>query len=115
MTCRSTACAVSTDHGPADGYHLAPSLALRREAFGGIAYSYATRRLRLIRSPFAVEVALRLDAGASVADVSDWIAAGDPGRRPEGVRRAASAIEQLVAAGILVPAGDPARGAPSLP
>ncbi len=115
MTCRSTACAVSTDHGPADGYRLAPSLALRREAFGGIAYSYATRRLRLIWSPLGVEVALLLNEGASVADVSDWLAAGDTGRGPQGARLLASAIEQLVAAGILVPAEGPAPAAPSLP
>jgi len=45
---------------------LAPGIALRREPFGGIAYSYGTRRLQLIRSPEAVDVALRLDGGATL-------------------------------------------------
>lgn len=52
------------------GPGLAPGIALRREAFGGLAYSYDTRRLQLIRSPEAVELALRLDAGASLEELA---------------------------------------------
>ena len=37
-------------------YRLGPSIALRREPFGAIAYSYETRRLQLVRSRLAVEV-----------------------------------------------------------
>lgn len=72
------------------GYRLAPGMALRREAFGGIAYSYADRRLQTIRSPRAVEVALRLDAGES----ADAIAA-DVGGDVQPI------IDRLVAAGVL--------------
>lgn len=100
-TCRSTGCVVSIDAGPAVGYRLAPALALRREDFGGIAYSYKTRRLRVVRSAVAVEVALRLDAGSCIADICDWLAARHPGH--EGGRIVAGAIERLMEAGILVP------------
>jgi len=49
---------------------LAPGIALRREPFGGIAYSYRSRRLQMIRSPEAVELALRLDEGATLAQLA---------------------------------------------
>lgn len=86
--------------GPA--YRLGPSIALRREPFGAIAYSYETRRLQLVRSRLAVEVAVRLDAGESVTEVVAWLARGDELRREPAQTRVAAAIESLVATGVLV-------------
>jgi putative mycofactocin binding protein MftB len=71
-------------------YRLAPGMALRREPFGGIAYSYADRRLQTIRSVQAVEVALRLDAGETREAV-----AADLGTSVDHI------VERLVRAGVL--------------
>lgn len=81
---------------------LAPGIALRREPFGGLAYSYHTRRLQLIRSPEAVELALRLDAGDGIEQLAQESVAR--GRDPDAatacarLRRTADA---LTARGIL--------------
>lgn len=71
-------------------YRLAPGLALRREPFGGIAYSYDTRSLRTIRSVRAVDVALRLDAGETPEGI-----AADLGGDVQPL------IDRLVQAGVL--------------
>lgn len=86
--------------GPA--YRLGPSIALRREPFGAIAYSYETRRLQLVRSRLAVEVAVRLDAGETVTEVVAWLARGDEQRRGQASALVAAAIEGLVTSGVLV-------------
>lgn len=83
-------------------YRLGPSIALRREPFGAIAYSYETRRLQMVRSRLAVEVAVRLDEGESVTDVVAWLARGDEQRRGPAETQVAAAIDGLVAAGVLV-------------
>jgi len=72
------------------GYRLAPGMALRREPFGGIAYSYSDRRLQTIRSARAVEVALRLDAGETAEGI-----AADLGGDVQPL------IDRLVQAGVL--------------
>ena len=92
-------------------YRLDPSTSLRREPFGGIAYSYATCRLQVIQSRLAVEVATRLDAGATVSEVVAWLARGDASRRAAATRQVATAIEGLVTSGVLVAATDAARPA----
>lgn len=67
---------------------LADGMSLRREPFGGIAYSHRTRDLYMIRSPEAVDVALRLDAGATLDQLaSESVAAGrDRSRRVARLR-----------------------------
>ena len=87
-------------------YRLGPSTALRREPFGAIAYSYATRRLQVIQSRLAVEVAVRLDAGATVSEVVEWLARSDDSRLAAATRQVATAIDGLVASGVLVQASD---------
>ena len=86
--------------GPA--YRLGPSIALRREPFGAIAYSYETRRMQLIRSRLAVEVAVRLNAGESETELVAWLAGGDEQRRGPASALVATAIEGLVTSGVLV-------------
>lgn len=87
-------------------YRLGPSIALRREPFGAIAYSYETRRLQMVRSRLAVEVAIRLNAGESVTEVVAWLARGDELRRGPAQTRVVATIEGLVATGILVAVSD---------
>jgi hypothetical protein len=61
----------------------------------------------VIRSSLAVEVALRLERRQSVADVVDWLVASEGKSRTAATRSATTAIDRLVAVGVLIPADDP--------
>jgi putative mycofactocin binding protein MftB len=85
-------------------YRLAPATSLRREQFGGLAYSHLTRRLQIIESRLAVEVAVRLDRGATVADLVAWLARGEAARQAAAELQVAAAVRELVSGGVLVEA-----------
>jgi putative mycofactocin binding protein MftB len=46
---------------------------VRREPFGGLVYSFETRRLRVVRSRPAIEVLIRAGAGESLDAVGAWL------------------------------------------
>ena len=87
---------------PATRLRLAPGVSLRRERFGGLAYFHRTRRLRVIQSKLALEVADRLNRGGTVREVVTWLDGGEEGRRAAAERQVLVAVEQLIAAGVLV-------------
>lgn len=81
---------------PAGAWELSPSVALRPEAFGALAYDFTTRKLTFLKSPVLVEVVRRL---ADADDVDAALAAA-------GVRDAQrtaylGALEKLAADGII--------------
>ena len=83
-------------------YRLAKGTALRREAFGGIAYSHVTRRLSLIYSVLAVDVALLLDEGSPLDEVIRYVAAIPGGAVITSELEIRRAVGCLAASGILV-------------
>jgi putative mycofactocin binding protein MftB len=110
--CVLTACAgsIRTDSGVGSRYRLTPGTSLRREAFGGISYSHATRRLRLVHSTLAVDIALMLDDGNTLDSL---ILDSTAIRSPSGSiseREIRLAVGALVTAGILVDLGEPVPG-----
>jgi putative mycofactocin binding protein MftB len=52
---------------PAAAWRLSPSVALRREPFGALAYDFGTRRLSFLKAPGLVKVVELLDATSSAA------------------------------------------------
>ncbi len=52
---------------------LNPGTTVRREPFGGLVYSFQTRRLRVVRSRPAIEVLIRAGAGESLDEVGAWL------------------------------------------
>ena len=75
---------------------------MRREKFGGAAYSQITRRLQVIESGLAFEVAARLDRGETVEGIAAWLARGDSAIQAAAERQVAAALDSLLASGILV-------------
>jgi len=64
-----------------DRYRLHPSVSLRPERFGALAYSFDTRKLSFLKHPDLVRVVELLDGDRTVGQVLE--AAGvEPGRRP---------------------------------
>ena len=108
--CLSTACAVSIDSSgagvdPATWLGLAPGISLRREWFGGLAYCHRTRRLQVIQSKLALQVADRLKSGGTVREVVAWLNGGDDRGRAAAERQVLLAVERLIAVGVLVQVG----------
>ncbi|GAA1421282.1 mycofactocin biosynthesis chaperone MftB [Streptomyces thermospinosisporus] len=77
-------------------YRLSPSVALRPEPFGALAYHFGNRRLSFLKAPELLGLVQRLDGRTSVRDVL----AGVPERRREAFRRA---LASLAAADMIVP------------
>ncbi|MDQ1006203.1 putative mycofactocin binding protein MftB [Streptomyces sp. V4I23] len=77
-------------------YRLNPSVALRPEPFGALAYHFGNRRLSFLKAPELVELVRGLDRHHSVGDAL----AGVP-----DVRRGAflSALASLAAADMIIP------------
>jgi mycofactocin biosynthesis protein MftB len=71
-------------------YRLSPSVALRPEPFGALAYHFGNRRLTFLKTPLMVEVVRLLDAHNSVADALS--AAGVPATQHERYAAALSAL-----------------------
>jgi putative mycofactocin binding protein MftB len=70
----TTEAAPMPDAGPTDRHAiLSPGTTVRREPFGGLVYSFHTRRLRVVRSRSAVEVVIRVDAGEPPEDIAAWL------------------------------------------
>jgi mycofactocin biosynthesis protein MftB len=71
-------------------YRLSPSVALRPEPFGALAYHFGNRRLTFLKTPLMVEVVRLLDAHNSVADALS--AAGVPAAQHARYAAALSAL-----------------------
>ena len=101
----STGCAESTEGpfaiAPVQYYRFRDGLRLRRESFGGIAYSYDSRRLSFIYSRLAVEVAFVLAEGLSLEEVTGRFGVSRGGQTiADEIQRA---VDQLVGSGVLEP------------
>ncbi|MDL2079768.1 mycofactocin biosynthesis chaperone MftB [Streptomyces sp. GXMU-J15] len=77
-------------------YRLSPSVALRPEPFGALAYHFGNRRLSFLKAPELVELVRELDRHPSVGHAL----AGVPGARRAVFRRA---LASLAAADMIVP------------
>jgi putative mycofactocin binding protein MftB len=88
------ACAGSTDPArPIDlsrPYELDPSVALREEPFGALAYHYGNRRLNFLRSPELVRIVRSLSEHDSLADA--LTTAGVGGSRRQGYESALATL-----------------------
>lgn len=62
-------------------YRLDPSVSLRPERFGALAYSFDTRKLSFLKHPDLVALVEALDGRRSVAAAMDHVGV-DPARRP---------------------------------
>jgi putative mycofactocin binding protein MftB len=57
---------LTTVFDPSQPYALDPSVAIRPEPFGGLAYHYGNRRLTFLRDPLLVELVRDLERHPSV-------------------------------------------------
>lgn len=81
---------------------LVPGISVRREQFGGLIYSFHTRRLRVVRSRAAIEVALHLSTGGSVEETAAWLVAQGFAKSHAGARTfVISAIERFEELGVM--------------
>ena len=77
---------------PARPYRCSPSVALRPEPFGALAYHFGTRRLSFLKTPQLVAVVSGLAEHPDVSSALD--ASGvDPGQRPAYLRALAGLAE----------------------
>lgn len=77
-------------------YRLNPSVALRPEPFGALAYHFGNRRLSFLKAPELVELVRGLDRHPSVGDAL----AGLPDARRSAFL---SALASLAAADMIIP------------
>ncbi|WP_030612888.1 mycofactocin biosynthesis chaperone MftB [Streptomyces sclerotialus] len=85
--------------GPFDAgrpYRLNPSVALRPEPFGALAYHFGNRRLSFLKAPELVELVTGLDRHPSVTEALDRV----PGQRRTAFLRA---LASLAAADMIIP------------
>jgi putative mycofactocin binding protein MftB len=85
-----------------DVLELHPSVSLRPERFGALAYSFDTRKLSFLKHPDLVAVVESLDGARTVGDALD-VAGIDPARRPSFLR----ALDALVTSQMVRPAEAP--------
>ena len=77
-------------------WELSPSVALRPEPFGALAYDFVTRKLSFLKSPTLVDVVRRL---ADAPDVEEaLLGAGVPAAQRD---RYVAALDTLAASGII--------------
>jgi putative mycofactocin binding protein MftB len=81
---------------PERGYRLNPSVALRPEPFGALAYHFGNRRLSFLKAPELVELVRTLDDHDTVAAALDEL----PGERRATFLRA---LGSLAEADMIVP------------
>ena len=81
---------------PGGAWELCPSVALRPEPFGALAYDFVTRRLSFLKSPLLVEVVRRL---RDAADVDGALHAAGVPEAEHG--RYVAALGTLAASGII--------------
>ncbi|GDY31679.1 mycofactocin biosynthesis chaperone MftB [Gandjariella thermophila] len=86
-----------TPFDPAARYRLSPSVALRPEPFGALAYHFGNRRLSFLKAPELVRLVRDLDRHACVHDAL----AGLPESRRAAYLRA---LASLAASDMIVPA-----------
>lgn len=103
MDATSTELAPAPGAGPTDRHAiLSPGTTVRREPFGGLVYSFHTRRLRVVRSRPAIEVVIRVGAGERLEDVAAWLVVqgyvGDPERARHFID---STIERFQTMGVM--------------
>ncbi|GAA0477999.1 MULTISPECIES: mycofactocin biosynthesis chaperone MftB [Streptomyces] len=77
-------------------YRLNPSVALRPEPFGALAYHFGNRRLSFLKAPELVELVTGLDRHPSVTEALDRV----PGQRRTAFLRA---LASLAAADMIIP------------
>ncbi|MET8181779.1 mycofactocin biosynthesis chaperone MftB [Streptomyces sp. NPDC005336] len=77
-------------------YRLNPSVALRPEPFGALAYHFGNRRLSFLKAPELVELVCRLERHLSVTEALAEV----PGRRRDASLRA---LASLAAADMIIP------------
>jgi putative mycofactocin binding protein MftB len=70
MTAQTTAGVSFDAHA---GWRLAPSVALRPEPFGALAYDFTTRKLSFLKSPILVQVVEQLADAPSALAVLDAV------------------------------------------
>jgi putative mycofactocin binding protein MftB len=73
-------------------YRLAPSVSLRPERFGALAYSFDTRKLSFLKHPDLVAVVESLDGTRTLGAAFDHVGVA-PARRPSFLR-AVQTLEQ---------------------
>ncbi|KNE82549.1 MULTISPECIES: mycofactocin biosynthesis chaperone MftB [Streptomyces] len=95
MTSPSAASAVPA-FDAARPYRLNPSVALRPEPFGALAYHFGNRRLSFLKAPELVDLVRGLDRHPSVEEAL----AGVPAARRDALLRA---LASLAAADMIVP------------
>jgi putative mycofactocin binding protein MftB len=95
---RGTAAPAATPFDPSGRYRLHPSVALRPEPFGALAYHFGTRRLSFLQAPELVELVRGLHRHACVHDAL----AALPERRRAGYLRA---LATLAGNDMIVPVG----------
>lgn len=71
-------------------YGLDPAVSLRREAFGGLAYNHATRRLSFLRSPLLVRILEQLADAHSAREALER--AGVPDERRLSIETALASL-----------------------
>jgi mycofactocin biosynthesis protein MftB len=81
---------------PGAAWELSPSVSLRPEPFGALAYDFVTRKLSFLKSPMLVDVVRRLGDAADVEDA--LFGAGVPAAERD---RYVAALGTLATSGII--------------
>jgi len=88
---------VSTSHTGLAAYRIAPSVAVRPEAFGALIYDYDTRRLAFLKQRSLADVVRSLADHPTVDGALDACGVPDDARAAH-----LAAIDRLVSMGVLI-------------